>query len=75
MARKRHKPEEIVAKLRQVQVLTAQGRSVAEVIRSMLLRFSALANFAASAASLRRRRHPLAARLWRATRASSSVLV
>jgi hypothetical protein len=26
MARKRHKPEEIVAKLRQVEVLTAQGR-------------------------------------------------
>ena len=30
MARKRHKPEEIVAKLRQVEVLAAQGRSVAE---------------------------------------------
>lgn len=26
MARKRHKPEEIVAKLRQVDVLTGQGR-------------------------------------------------
>jgi putative transposase len=35
MARKRHKPEEIVAKLRQVEVLTAQGRSVAEAIRSI----------------------------------------
>jgi transposase-like protein len=33
MARKRHKPEEIVTKLRQVEVLTAQGRSVAEAIR------------------------------------------
>jgi transposase-like protein len=32
---KRHKPEEIVAKLRQVEVLTAQGRSVAEAIRSI----------------------------------------
>ena len=35
MSRKRHKPEEIVAKLRQVEVLTAQGRSVAEAIRSI----------------------------------------
>jgi hypothetical protein len=35
MSRKRHRPEEIVAKLRQVEVLTAQGRSVAEAIRSI----------------------------------------
>jgi putative transposase len=35
MARKRFKPEEIVAKLRQVEVLTAQGKSVAEGIRSI----------------------------------------
>ena len=35
MARKRHKPEEIVAKLRQVEVLTAQGQSLAEAIRSI----------------------------------------
>ncbi len=35
MPRKRHAPEEIVAKLRQVEVLTAQGRSVAEAIRSI----------------------------------------
>ena len=35
MARKRHKAEEIVMKLRQVEVLTAQGRSVAEAIRSI----------------------------------------
>ncbi len=33
MARKRHKPEEIVDKLRQVDVLTSQGRSVAEAVR------------------------------------------
>ena len=32
---KRHKPEEIVAKLRQVDVLTSQGRSVADAIRSI----------------------------------------
>lgn len=35
MARKRHKPEEIVAKLRQVDVLTAQGQSVAEAVRTI----------------------------------------
>lgn len=35
MGRKRHKPEEIVAKLRQVEVLTTQGRTVAEAIRSI----------------------------------------
>ena len=35
MARKRHKPEEIVAKLRQVEVLASQGRSVAEAVRSI----------------------------------------
>jgi putative transposase len=34
MAR-RPKPEEIVAKLRQVDVLTAQGTSVAEAVRSI----------------------------------------
>ena len=32
---KRHKPEEIVAKLRQVDVLTSQGQSVADAIRSI----------------------------------------
>jgi putative transposase len=35
MGRKRHKPEEIVIKLRQVDVLTSQGQSVAEAIRSI----------------------------------------
>ena len=35
MTRKRHKPEEIVAKLRQVDVLVSQGRSVADAIRSI----------------------------------------
>lgn len=33
MARKRYKPEEIVAKLRQVDVLMSQGQSTAEAIR------------------------------------------
>ena len=35
MSKKRHKREEIAAKLRQVEVLTAQGRTVAEAIRSI----------------------------------------
>ena len=34
-ARKKHKAEEIVAKLRQVDVLMAQGRPVAEAIRAI----------------------------------------
>jgi putative transposase len=33
MPRKRYKPEEIVAKLRQVDVLVSQGQSMAEAIR------------------------------------------
>ena len=35
MPRKRHKAEEIVAKLRQVDVLTAQGVPVADAIRQI----------------------------------------
>ena len=35
MPKKRHKPEEIVAKQRQVDVLVSQGHSVAEAIRSI----------------------------------------
>jgi tRNA A37 N6-isopentenylltransferase MiaA len=31
---KRHKPEEIVAKLRQVDVLTSQGQTVADAVRA-----------------------------------------
>ena len=34
MARKRHTTEGIVAKLRQVDVLTAQGRSVANAVQA-----------------------------------------
>ena len=33
--KKAHPPEEIVAKLRQVEVLAAQGKSVAEAVRSI----------------------------------------
>src|SRR6516162_9064039 len=35
MSRKSYKPEEIVAKLRQVDVLSSQGQSVAAAIRSI----------------------------------------
>ena len=35
MPRKRHKPEEIVTKLRQVDVLVSQGQSVADAVRSI----------------------------------------
>ena len=35
MSRKKHKPEEIVAKLRQVDVLVSQGQGVADAIRAI----------------------------------------
>ena len=35
MASKHHKPEEIVGKLRQVEVLVGQGKPVAEAIRTI----------------------------------------
>jgi hypothetical protein len=35
MARKRYKPEEIVAKLRQVDVLVSQGRTMVDAIRQI----------------------------------------
>lgn len=35
MARKRHAAEEIVAKLRQVDVLMSQGRQVADAVRAI----------------------------------------
>ena len=35
MPKKRHKPEEIVAKLRQVDVLAAQGTAIADAIRQI----------------------------------------
>ena len=35
MSKKRYKPEEIVSKLRQVDVLTSQGQTVAQAIRSI----------------------------------------
>ena len=35
MAKEGHKPEEILAKLRQVDVLASQGRSVADAIRAI----------------------------------------
>ena len=35
MPRKRHKPEEIVAKLRQVDVLVSQGQNIADAVRQI----------------------------------------
>ncbi len=35
MNQKKHEPEEIVAKLRQVDVLLSQGRSVGEAVRTI----------------------------------------
>ena len=35
MPQKKHKPEEIVVKLRQVDVVVSQGHSVAEAVRSI----------------------------------------
>ena len=35
MARKRYKPEEIVARLRQVEVLQGQGSNVADAVRQI----------------------------------------
>ena len=35
MARKRHTAEEMVAKLRQVDVLSSQGRAIADAIRAI----------------------------------------
>jgi transposase-like protein len=35
MPRKHHKPEEIVAKLRQVDVLVSQGQPVADAVRTI----------------------------------------
>ena len=32
---KRHKPEEVIAKLRQVDVMTSQGTTVADAVRSI----------------------------------------
>jgi len=35
MPRKHHKPEEIVAKLRQVDVLVSQGQNIADAVRAI----------------------------------------
>ena len=35
MPKKRHSPEEIVMKLRQVDVMTSQGRTLGEAIRAI----------------------------------------
>jgi hypothetical protein len=35
MAKKHHKPEELVAKLHQVELLLAQGKRAAEAVRTL----------------------------------------
>jgi hypothetical protein len=35
MPRNRHKPEGIVAKLRQVDILVSQGKSIADAVRAI----------------------------------------
>ena len=35
MARQHHKPEEIVSKLRQVEVLSGQGKSIVDAVRTI----------------------------------------
>lgn len=35
MAKKRHKPEQIIAKLRQVKVLIGQGNSISEAVKTI----------------------------------------
>src|SRR5215204_5335187 len=52
MARKRHTAEEIVGKLRQVDVLTAQGRPVAEAVRAIGVMEVSSATVGSAAANL-----------------------
>lgn len=52
MGKKWHKPEEIVAKLRQVEVLTAQGKSIAAPARRPAERREIGAFFGAGAAPI-----------------------
>jgi hypothetical protein len=57
MSRKRPTAEEIVAKLRQVEVLTAQGRTVAEALRSIgVTEVSSATSCSTARSSLRSRR-------------------
>ena len=46
MPKKRHKPEEIVAQLRQVDVMVSQGQSVADLtLDKQILKEAASGNF------------------------------
>jgi hypothetical protein len=59
MPKKRHKPEEIVAKLRQVDVMVSQGQSVADAVRAIGVTevgFGTSCSMARSSIRLRRRR-------------------
>ena len=37
MARRHHKPEEIVLKLRQIEVLSGQGKSIVDAVRTIVV--------------------------------------
>ena len=50
MPRKRHQPEEIVSKLRQVDVLVSQGKSVADAVRAIGMKRSRIIAGARSSA-------------------------
>ena len=49
MAGKRYKPEEIVAKLRQADVLVSQGQSVVDAVRSKFVISKVLVSWGKSA--------------------------
>jgi len=55
MPRKRHKPEEIVAKLRQVDVLASQGQSIADAVQRLLRSYVRLMCWLRKASRLRTR--------------------
>jgi hypothetical protein len=60
MARKRPKPEEIVAKLRQVDVLTARGKSIGKLIGKSICSSKAAGCVALGAGRCAARGEPLA---------------
>ncbi len=56
MTQKRYRPEEIVAKLRQVEVLTAQGKTAVEATGHVRVRLGRLFHFAGGGSSIPIRR-------------------
>jgi hypothetical protein len=66
MPQRKHKPEEIVAKLRQVDVLLSQGRPVADAIRAISVSGSPYSPGAISA--------PIQQTVWRTRSSQASKL-